>query len=175
MSRQVGSWVIAIFLFGCGGDDEGGGDAASDTACAMGITVSGDFEGSLDMNDDQACIVSFSIDSGIDAGFATLSAGFSPRIGIGDVMEGQTGAGFPTEIALTIDDGPSYSTSQTGCSATITEHELLRTRTDELGEERDYHVVGTATCTEPALREDGMAGQITLSNVTFEIPAIWTD
>jgi hypothetical protein len=174
VGRTTGLWVLAFALFGCGDDDGDGGDGASDESCAIGVTLSGDVNQTLSANDDAACIVSFSYDSGIDAGLTTLSADLSIQVGIDAVTEGQTGSGFPTEMGVTLDNGPSYSTSPTGCSATITEHEREGTGTGELGE-RDYRVVGTATCTEPALREDGTAGQILLSNISYVIPAVWSD
>ena len=173
MGRTTGLWVLACALFGCG-DDDGGGDGSSDSSCGIGVTLSGDVNQTLDVDDNAACVVSFSYDAGINAGLTTLSANLSIQIGIDAVMEGQTGSGFPTEMGVTLDNGPSYSTSPTGCSATITEHEREGTQTGELGE-RDYRVVGTATCTEPAVREDGMAGQITLSNISYVIPAVWSD
>lgn len=172
---MAGSWVFALCLVGCGDDDGGGGGDASDASCAIGATLSGDVEDSISVSDNAACLVSFSFDSGIDAGLTTLSAAYSIQIGIDGITEGQTGAGFPTQIGVTMDSGPRYSTSATGCSATVTEHDLIETRTSELGEEREYGVVGTASCTEPAVREDGAAGQITLSDVAFHIPVTWSD
>lgn len=91
------------------------------------------------------------------------------------MTEGQTGAGFPTEIEVTREDDRRYSTSAIGCSSTITEHELERTQMTSLGEERDYRLVGTATCTEPALPEDGGSGQVSIADVAFVFTAIWGD
>src|SRR5262245_24882645 len=175
VSRTAGTLLLALFLVACSDDDdEGGGDGSSDSSCGIGVTLSGDEEDTYGVNDSAGCAAPFSFESGIDAGIAPIGAGLSFQIAIAVVTEGQTGSGFPTEMGVTIDGGPSYSTSQTGCSATITEHALENTEVSTLGE-RDYRVVGSATCTEPALREDGMTGQILFSNITFHIPVVWSD
>jgi hypothetical protein len=160
-------------LVGCG-DDDGGGDTVSDSDCALGITLSGDVEKSVSVNDSAACLVAHSFESGIIAGLTVLGSGFSIQINVQDVTEGQTGSGFPMEVGVNIDDGPGYNTPLPGCSASITEHAFNGTVENEIGEQREYRVIGSASCTEQAVREDA-PGELTLTNVVFHIPGIWTD
>jgi hypothetical protein len=142
----------------------------------MGATLTGDVEKGFGADDDSAaCLVSHSFDSGLFASFAPDFSGLSLSLDIANVTEGQTGSGFPTEIGVTREDERRYSTSPAGCSATLTEHELEGTETTEIGEERLYHVVGTAACTEPALPEDGGSGQVSIADVAFVFTAVWRD
>ena len=173
-------WTSAIWAFGfllsaCGGDDDGDG-GESEASCAMGATLTGDVEKSFSADDDSAaCLVSHSFDSGLFASFAPDFSGLSMSVDIANVTEGQTGSGFPTEIGVVREDERRYATSASGCSATITEHELEGTEMTEIGEERLYHLVGTASCSEPALPEDGGSGQITIADVAFVFTAVWGD
>lgn len=163
--------VLAVLLPACGGDDDGDG-GESEASCAVGATLTGDVNKSFTADDDSAaCLVSHSFDSGLFASFAPDFSGLSMSLDIANVTEGQTGSGFPTEIGVVREDERRYATSPSGCSATITAHELVA----DSGEERDYHLVGTATCTEPALPEDGGSGQITIADVAYVFTAVWSD
>ena len=117
----------------------------------------------------------FPFGSNIDVVYAPGRAVSTIVLAIGDVTEGEVGGGFPTAVGIRLEDDSRYETSATGCSATVTEHELENTEMSEIGELRNYGVVGTASCTEPALRSDGTSGQISLANVAFRIPAVWRD
>ena len=167
--------VLAVLLPACGGDDdEDGGE--SEASCAVGATLTGDVNKSFTADDDSAaCLVSHSFDSGLFASVAPDFRGLSMSLDIANVTEGQTGAGFPTEIGVIREDERRYATTASGCSATITEHELVDTKMTDLGEERDYRLVGTATCTEPALPEDGGSGLIRIADVAYVFSAVWSD
>lgn len=167
--------ALGFAFAACGGDDDGDG-GTSEATCGMGATLTGDVNESFSADEDSAaCLVSHSFDSGLFASFAPDFSGLSMSLDIANVTEGQTGSGFPTEIGVVREDERRYATSASGCSATITEHELESTEMSSIGEERLYHLVGTATCTEPALPEDGMSGQITIADVAFVFTASWGD
>ena len=168
-------WAFGFALSACGGDGDGDG-GESEASCAIGARLTGDVEESFSADDDSAaCLVSHSFDSGLFASFAPDFSGFSMSLDIANVTEGQTGSGFPTQVGVIREDGRQYSTSASGCSATISEHELESTVMSEIGEERLYHLVGTATCAEPALPGDGGSGQITIADVAYVFTAIWGD
>ena len=167
--------LVSCVLLACGGGDDGDG-SETEPSCAIGATLTGDVERRISGDEDSAaCLVSQSFDSGLFASFAPDFSGLSMAIDIANVTEGQTGAGFPTEIEVTREDERRYSTSMSGCSSTITEHELEGTQMSDIGEQRDYRLVGTATCTEPALPDDGGSGQVSIADVVFVFTAFWGD
>lgn len=175
MRRVLGISLASCVLFACGGDDDGDGGEPEPT-CAIGATLTGDVERRISVDEEStACLVSQSFDSGIFASFAPDLSGLSLAIDIANVTEGQTGSGFPTEIEVTSEDDRRYSTSPSGCTSTITEHSLQDSQMSELGEERNYRLVGTATCTEPALPDDGGSGQVSITDVAFVFTAFWGD
>ena len=117
-------------------------------------------------------VVTGSVRSGIWAEFTPIRDGVTIGLDIADVTEGEAGSGFPTEARVTGTDNREYAILGTPCSAAITEHS--REGTASSGE-RNYRVVGTAACTEPAVAVDADPGQILLGNIAFIIPAFWND
>jgi hypothetical protein len=174
MTRSTRTTLLALTLVGCGGDEEGDGEEPK-PSCSFGATLSGDVSASLSDADDAACLIAHSFGAGIDVVFAIASDVSSIELGIDDVAESEIGDGFPASIRINLDAGPRYATPVAACTANISEHELESTETSNIGEMRNYRVIGTATCTEPAFSAEPAGGAILIGGASFRIPAVWRD
>ncbi|HEX6277122.1 MAG TPA: hypothetical protein VFZ53_28975 [Polyangiaceae bacterium] len=164
--------ALGFLLVGCGGDGDGGGDA-SKPICSIGVTLAGDVEARFDVDDDVSCLIAHSSGSGIELSYIPAEEVSTIELDIAEVTEGETGADFPMTVVVNLDAGTRYTTG--ACTATLTEHRLDGTETTSIGELRNYVVVGTGSCAEPALPPAPATGSIELGALSFRIPATWRD
>jgi hypothetical protein len=164
--------ALGLLLVACGGDGDGGGDG-SKPICSIGVTLSGDVDARFDVDDDMSCLISHSFDSGIELSYIPAQEVSNIELDIAEITEGETGANFPATVVVHLDVGTRYSVG--ACTAEITEHRPDGTETTSIGELRNYVVVGTASCTEPALPPPPATGTIEVGALSFRIPATWRD
>lgn len=164
----------SIALIACGGDDDahaaGTTSFGKDVTCGVAFELSGALElVATPSRSKPACATQTSFESGIDADFIFIEDELSSvELIVEDVLEGETGAGFPAQLELVHEDGREWRAKS--CLAEIIEHEPIGP--GELGWER-YRVGGTATCDPATSVPSGSGADVIVDTFTFVVTLSW--
>jgi hypothetical protein len=165
------SWLVlaSAALAGCG--DDGGGAAGDDPPdCSLSVNLAGGYQASLQHRPTWACGVPFGPDSGVWMVFLPGEGEVSSiDVMVDDVVRGQTGA-FPAGVGLYLKDDRKWGTKTDECTVEVREHVLQQE--DEPADE--FLMVGSGSCSAPALPADGTAGEpIEVGAFEFRFPPRW--
>jgi hypothetical protein len=175
-------WLAIAWLAGsvaCSDGSGGGGQPtvfSADTTCGAALALDGALTSSVPPSrSSTACSSQTSFDSGIDVGFAFVESELSRvELAVDDVLEGETGSGFPARLEIVHDDGREWRGQ--GCTAEISEH--AHVGPGELGWER-YRLRGSVACERAASVSagGGDAGAsedaLELESFTFVVTLSW--
>jgi hypothetical protein len=161
----------------CSDGSGSGGEAtvfSADTTCGAALALDGALTSSLPPSrSSTACSSQTSFDSGIDVGFAFVESELSHvDLAVDDVLEGETGSGFPARLEIVHDDGRAWRGQD--CTAEIGEH--AHVGPGELGWER-YRLTGSVACESAASVGVGDGGAsddaLEVESFTFVVTLSW--
>jgi len=159
---------------GAAGESGVGGNASSTGlgTCGLRTNVSGGTDIGFTGRDDAACTTLHSFDAGLDVIFSGTDAKGSLELIVDDVLEGETGD-YPARIVVTSTARENWQGE--GCTATLSEHRLLRTEASTLGELRHYQVSGEGSCTAALESVPAGSPSVTVGPFAFRAELTWRD
>ncbi len=177
------AWLLlAIATVSCGSDDQhradaaGGADDGSNATglgtCGLRTKVSGGTDIDFTGKDDAACATQHSFDTGLDGIFIGTETKGTLELLVDDVTEGEVGE-FPARVVVTSTARENWQGA--GCTATLSEHRLLRTEASTIGELRHYQVSGEGTCADPLESVPAGGAPVTVGPFAFRAEFTWRD
>jgi hypothetical protein len=160
-------------LCSCGDSSDGGstsGAFSKSTTCGAAIATSGAVALQVAPSDSStACTSQTSSDSGMDAGFVFVDSKLAHvDLEIDDVLEGQTGRGFPARLTIVHDDDRKWVGEK--CIADVVEHADVGAA--ELGRER-YRVRGSVVCESVTSVPASSGPALELESFEFVVSIAW--
>jgi hypothetical protein len=167
--RVVGAALLC--LSGCGSGDQ---DEDEPHHCSLSLELSGAATLSRPFEDSIACGTNstnshFQIIYQVPDPLQEPLSTFALTVG---ASEGETGT-LPAQVLVFAKDN-AWETPSSGCTVTIAEHSLLRTREIHSVEVRSYLVRGTGSC---AAEAEGLwdESRVTVGPFEFESSVGWSD
>lgn len=177
--------LLPVVAVSCGSSDQhrsagvagesGVGGSVSSAAlgtCGLRSNVSGGTDIDFTGNDDATCTTLHSFDDGLDVIFTGIGAKGSLELLIDSVLEGETGE-YPARVVVTSTARENWQGE--GCTATLSEHHLLRTEASTLGELRHYQVSAEGSCADPLESVPAGATPVTVGPFAFRAEFTWRD
>lgn len=181
----LASLLLAVATVSCGSDDQqrsagaagengvgGNVSLAALGTCGLRTSVSGGTDIDFSGKDDAACTTLHSFDDGLDMIFSGSGAKGSLELIVDGVLEGETGE-YPARVVVTSTARENWQGE--GCTATLSEHRLLRTEAAALGELRHYQVSGEGSCTTPLESVPAGGTSVTVGPFAFRAELTWRD